>query len=331
MTAVSKSRPSLSDLADDTVLDAPLPAFAQQQLTPRSLRLPQIAPNPFNTRDIEADSAKIAEIAESMRLHGQLQAVAVVTREAFLAIFPECHDHKEMTDRVTHVQVMGGRRRAAADLLGLRTLDVVVKDQLAATRAAFLEATAEENLNRQDLDPIEEARAVALIVAEHGSGKLAAERLNKTAPWVSQRLNLLKLEPEIQAAVRAGEVPLRSVREWHRLPAEAQLASLVAWRDGAHEPAAPVSGRPARAAGEGAPVQDPWPAAPPPGPDVKVRLWGTEESCAQAAAALQATGLALDKLSPWRADRGSLTLGRVYAELSWPRPGDGQEPEPGAG
>lgn len=318
---MSRTRADLSDLADDPVLDAPIPAFAQQ--TPRTLRLPQIAANPFNTRKIDPASPKMAEMIESMRLHGQLQPTAVVTRAAFLRAFPE---REEEIGAATHVQVMGGRRRAAAAVLGLATLDVTVKDHLAATRAVFLETTAAENLDRQDLDPVEEARAVELIVAEHGSGKAAAERLNKTPAWVTQRLNLLKLQPEIQAAVGAGEVPLRSVRDWHRLAPEAQLASLTAWRDG-HEPGAAVPPPGRRGpAGQSAPAADDG-GGTAPGPDVKVRLWGTEASCAQAAAALQAGGLALDKLSPWRADRGSLTLGRVYAELSWPPAGD----RPGGG
>ena len=81
-------RINLSDLADEPPLEeGRVPAFVDT--APRSAPVDQIAANPLNTRDLGASAAKIASIAESMRLHGQLQPCAVVTRTAFLGIFPE--------------------------------------------------------------------------------------------------------------------------------------------------------------------------------------------------------------------------------------------------
>lgn len=219
-------RVNLSDLADEPVLpEARVPAVAET--TARTAHIDQVAPNPLNTRDLNAHPEKIATIVESMRVHGQLQPCTVVTRNAFLSIFPE---HKSTIGSAAFVQVTGGRRRAAAISAGLPALDITVKNQLSESRAIFLSATAAENLDRQDYDPIEEARAVQLVVGECGTGKAAAEQLSRTAAWVTQRLNLLKLVPEVQAAVRVGEMPLREVRTMHTLSESDQMAALVAWQ-----------------------------------------------------------------------------------------------------
>ncbi|MEU6077597.1 ParB/RepB/Spo0J family partition protein [Micromonospora sp. NPDC047074] len=213
---------NLSDLASDPVLpEARVPAFAES--APRTARVQQVAANPLNTRDLDTDHAKIESIAESMRTHGQLQPCAVVARDAFLRIFPE---HEAAIGKAAWVQVTGGRRRAAALLANQSTLDIVVKNSLAESREAWVGATAAENLDRENLDPIEEAKAVQLLVRECGTGKAAATRLSRTPAWVTQRLNLLKLAPEVQALLRSGELPLRDVRDLHQLAPDEQLEEL---------------------------------------------------------------------------------------------------------
>lgn len=215
-------RVNLSDLASEPTLpEARVPAFAES--VPRTARVHQVAANPLNTRDLDADHAKIESIAESMRTHGQLQPCAVVSREAFLRIYP---DHEAAIGTATWVQVTGGRRRTAALLANQPTLDIIVKNNLADSREAWVSATAAENLERENLDPIEEAQAVQLLVQECGTGKAAAVRLSRTPAWVTQRLNLLKLAPQVQMLLRSGEVPLRDVRDLHQLPPEKQLEEL---------------------------------------------------------------------------------------------------------
>jgi ParB family chromosome partitioning protein len=228
-------RVNLSELADEeTSVEARLPGFAAS--TSRAVRVETVAPNPLNTRDLTSPraKAKIAEICDSILSLGQLQACAVVTRAAFVGIFPE---HEDTIEGATHVQVNGGQRRAAIVEAKLPTIKIDVIDSLAESRAKFLAATTRENLDREDLDPVEEALAVEYLVKECGSGKAAAEQLHRTPPWVTQRQNLLKLVPEVQAELRAGNLPLREVRDWHKAadgsgPAsrEEQLARLAEWR-----------------------------------------------------------------------------------------------------
>jgi ParB family chromosome partitioning protein len=219
-------RINLAELADDPPLeDARRPALAES--AGRSARIEQVAANPQNTRDVDAQPEKVAKLAESIRRHGQLQPCTVVTREAFLTIFPE---NARDVDQAAFVEVTGALRRAAILKLGLPTIDVTVKNALAESRATFLSATAAENIDRAAYDLIEEARAVQALVDECRSGKVAAEQLSRTPGWVTQRLNLLKLEPELHAALRASEIPVREVRDQHNRSRDEQLAALSAWR-----------------------------------------------------------------------------------------------------
>ena len=220
-------RINLSELADDPPLQgARVPTFAEIS-QPRPARVDQVAANPLNTRDVYSQPEKLVSLVESIRLHGQLQPCTVVTREAFLATFPE---HAPSVGDSVYVQVTGARRRAAALELGLSSIDISLKNSLAESRTGFISATAAENIDREDYDPVEEARAVQLLVQECGSGKQAAEQLSRTPGWVSHRLNLLKLEPELRSAIQLGEMPLREVRDLHKRSRDEQLAALKAWQ-----------------------------------------------------------------------------------------------------
>lgn len=234
MTALSRAaaprlrggKIDLSTIADQPPLEGARTPSVSPPGADRSVPLGQVAPNPRNPRDVHAQPEKIAALAESIQRNGQLQPCTVVTRPAFLAIFPE---HLDGIGEARFVQVTGGRRHAAITLHGLPTIKISVDDGVASSRAAFLAATTAENIDREDYDVIEEATAVQDIVREAGSGKAAAEQLGRTAPWVTQRLNLLKLEPELQAALRSG-MPVREARDLHSRPREGQLAALQEWQ-----------------------------------------------------------------------------------------------------
>lgn len=215
---------NLSDLAGEPDLDDGRGPYAISSASgARSIRLDKIALNPFNKRVLGARPETIQELAQSLRANGQLQPCAVVTRDAFRRIFP---DDDAVLGRATFVQITGARRYAAAQQIGWDALDVVVKDEVASSPLRFLSATAAENIDRQDFDPVEEAEQVQLVVAAAESGQVAAEQLQRSPGWVSQRLNLLKLAPELQNALRAGEIPLREVRTLHTLTPAEQLAAL---------------------------------------------------------------------------------------------------------
>ena len=213
-----------------------LEAVAETGGRPGNVPIAQVAGNPLNSRDVDARPDKVTQLGQSIAEHGQLQPSAVVTRAAFLAIFPE---HEERIGSAARwVQITGARRRAAILERGLPTIDIVVKDDRARSRAAFVAATTAENLDREDLDPIEEARAVQHLVDEFGTVRAVATHMSRSPGWVTQRTNLLKLASAVQAALRVDDdegaglrrLPLREVRTWHELDQAGQLEALEQWR-----------------------------------------------------------------------------------------------------
>jgi ParB family chromosome partitioning protein len=179
---------------------------------PRSVPLRDLTANPRNPREDLGDLSTLASISDL-----QLQPVTVVTRDAYLALYPD----DEI--KTSYVVINGCRRLTAANEFGRPELDISVNDAVARDRVTLISASIAENVDRQDFDVIEEAKAVQLLVAECGRANLAAERLQKTKGWVSQRLALLQLAPELQSALRRGELAIREARTLARVPLEQQV------------------------------------------------------------------------------------------------------------
>ena len=189
--------------------------------TPRSLTLELMAPNPRNPRASLGDLEQLRSLTQT-----QLQPCLVVSRAAYLRLWPQ--DEEKLAEGTRYVVVNGCRRYAAAQHFGLAELEVTVKDQVAETRESLLAAAIQENIDRQDFDLLEEARAVeAMVLACEGSSTAAATRLNRTKGWVSQRRALLELSEQMQAALRQGELPVREARRLARVP---QADQYTVWR-----------------------------------------------------------------------------------------------------
>ncbi|MUL78935.1 ParB/RepB/Spo0J family partition protein [Mycolicibacterium sp. CBMA 226] len=184
--------------------------------TPHTVPLTDLTPNPRNPREDVGDLSGLASIAEM-----QLQPAVVVTRSAYLALYPD----DDIDAR--YVVVNGCRRLAAAHKYGRDDLAIVVNNEIARDRVTLISASIAENVDRQDFDVIEEARAVEALVTECGHAGKAARRLHRTDAWVSQRRALLKLAPELQSALRRGELAIREARSLARVPLEEQVTR---WR-----------------------------------------------------------------------------------------------------
>ncbi|MFC7897530.1 ParB/RepB/Spo0J family partition protein [Streptomyces sp. NPDC057381] len=183
---------------------------------PASVPLAELAHNPFNPRDEYTD---IEETAESLRVRGQVQPVTVVRRAAFLRAHP---DQEAQIGSGDYVVIDGNRRLKAAGTAGLSELRIDVNDDLADTAADILESALIANVHRVDVPPLDQARAIQELVGVHGSQGKVAKRLGKTAAWVSQRLALLELTPDLQEAVEAGDLKVEPARRIGRLPKEQQ-------------------------------------------------------------------------------------------------------------
>lgn len=207
-------RTSLAALAGDVGENSAVDAGAAGPA--RSVALAQLTPNPRNPRDDIGDLTDLASITDM-----QLQPAIVVTAEAYRALYPDD------TIASRYVVINGCRRLAAAHKYGCATLDIVINDAIARDRITLISAAITENVDRKDFDVIEEARAVEALVAECGRADLAGQRLHRTEGWVSQRRALLKLAPELQSALRRGELAIREARSLAQVPLEQQVAR---WR-----------------------------------------------------------------------------------------------------
>lgn len=186
---------------------------------PAKVELKLLAHNPFNPRD---ELTEIEETAESLRAKGQIQPVTVARREAFLAAHP---GREEEIGDAEYVVIDGNRRLAAAHLAGLAELRIDVNDELAASAADLLESALIANIHRVDVPPLDQAKAIQELVHVHGSQGQVAKRLGKTPAWVSQRLALLELTPDLQEKVETGELKVEPARRIGRLPKEQQAAA----------------------------------------------------------------------------------------------------------
>ena len=142
----------------------------------------------------------------------------MVTRDAYLALYPDDEIHTR------YVVINGCRRLAAAhDEVRTEALDISVNDDVARDRVTLISAAIAENVDQQDFDVIRRSQGRSGACRGCGRANLAAERLRKTKGWVSQRLALLQLAPELQSALRRGDLAIREARSLARVPHELQV------------------------------------------------------------------------------------------------------------
>lgn len=143
--------------------------------------LEAIAPNPHQPRGSIA-TEDLQELASSIREHGIIQPL-IVTSQA----------------DGSYQLIAGERRWRAARLAGLKHVPVIVKD---VAPQQMLELALVENLQRADLNPLEEALAYKQLIEEFGlSQGDVAQRVGKSRPAIANTLRLLLASPAVQAAV----------------------------------------------------------------------------------------------------------------------------------
>ncbi|HSE32606.1 MAG TPA: ParB/RepB/Spo0J family partition protein [Pyrinomonadaceae bacterium] len=163
-------------LASDRTIELPEPG---------ELEIDSIVPGPMQPR-IEFDDESLGHLAESIKSHGVVQPVLV----------RRVGDQYEL--------VAGERRWRAAKLAGLRTLPAVVKD---IADKDLLEIALIENVQREDLNPIEEAQAYSKLIETVGLTQEAlAERVGRDRSYITNYLRLLKLPEDIQQLVKQKRI-----------------------------------------------------------------------------------------------------------------------------
>jgi len=155
-------------------------------MVPQMIAIDQIRPSRLQVRT-RFDSEPLGELAESIRQHGVLQPL-LVRRHV---------DGYEL--------IAGERRWRAARLAGLTSVPAVVRNDTGSDQQLVLGLI--ENLQRSDLDPIEEARGLQRLTEEFGlTHDDVAQRIGKHRVSVTQSLRLLSACPAVQSAVGAGAI-----------------------------------------------------------------------------------------------------------------------------
>lgn len=144
-----------------------------------------VYPNPNQPRKT-FDKESLNELAESIRIHGLIQPIIV----------------NKMDDG--YMIIAGERRFRACKICGLNQIDAIVKNY---TNKQISEISIIENLQREDLNPVEVAKGIRKLMDEYGlTQEKVAERIGKPRSAVANSVRILSLYPEVLELVEKGKV-----------------------------------------------------------------------------------------------------------------------------
>lgn len=186
VTGAASAEASAAKAVSTTAPPAPQPG------TPAELPVEAIAPNPFQPRR-EFDEAALEELRESIVLHGILQPLSVRAIGAG-----------------RYELIAGERRLRAAKLAGLSTVPAVFRT---ASDAEMAEMALIENIQREELNPIEEAHAYRRLLTEFRlSQEELARRVARSRSAIANSVRLLRLAKEVQAFIANGVLTMGQAR-----------------------------------------------------------------------------------------------------------------------
>lgn len=159
------------------------------------IEVEKIKPNPYQPRR-EFDEAALADLARSIRQYGVLQPLVVTRKEV----------ERDDGIGVEYELIAGERRLRASKLAGLEQVPAVVRSSEESDMMK-LELAIIENLQREDLNPMDRAHAFSKLAEEfkykHGE---IAERIGRSREYVSNTIRLLNLNEEMRQALRSGQI-----------------------------------------------------------------------------------------------------------------------------
>ncbi len=155
------------------------------------LMLEEIEPNPLQPRE-DFNEARLDELVSSIKANGVLQPIIVRRSGA------------------TYQIIAGERRWRAAQKADLMSIPAIIRE---ATDQDMLKLALIENLQRQDLNPIEEAHAYKALIEEHGLiQEILAHHVGKDRSTIANTIRLLALPDEVQAHVSRGTISMGHAR-----------------------------------------------------------------------------------------------------------------------
>ena len=150
------------------------------------LEISKVKPNPNQPRK-NFDPEALNDLAASIKVHGIIQPIVV---------------NKEPNG--DYLIIAGERRWRAANICGLKTVPVIIKNY---TSKQVKEISLIENLQREDLNPIEAARAIKELMEEYGlTQETVSERIGKSRSNIANTLRLLTLYPDVIKMVEDGKL-----------------------------------------------------------------------------------------------------------------------------
>ena len=194
-----EKRPALGKGLSALITDAPEPHAA-----PLEADIDRLTPNHFQPR-VAVDDARLQDLAQSIRANGVIQPI-VVRRSG------------------DNFQIIAGERRwRASKLAGLPRVPIVVKEVAPGQERSLLQMALIENIQREDLNPIDEALAYRRLADEfHLTQEDIAAAVGKDRASVANYVRLLKLPEEVRAEVASGRLTMGHARALLSLPDAAE-------------------------------------------------------------------------------------------------------------
>jgi len=152
----------------------------------REIEIAQVVPNPYQPRS-EFDQETLLELAQSIEKKGVLQPILVTPKGNGFEL------------------VAGERRLRAAEMAGQKQIPAIILEGL--SKEAIIELALIENLQRENLDPIDEARGYKRLIDEcELTQEVVAQKVSKNRSVVANALRLLSLPVEVQKKISSGEI-----------------------------------------------------------------------------------------------------------------------------
>ncbi len=151
------------------------------------IQIDRIIPDPNQPRK-HFEPELMRELAESIKFYGLIQPILVK---------PNDPDISPIDEKQTYTIIAGERRYRASQIAGQETVDVLIRESNDS-----LEVSLIENLQRKDLNKIEEAAAIKHIMEVKGyTQEQMAKVLSKSRPYIANALRILNLSPQLQQAL----------------------------------------------------------------------------------------------------------------------------------
>ena len=201
----------------------PEPAAADPAGVPMLLPLEEISPGQYQPRT-RMDEGALYELAESIRAQGIMQPILVRQLTQPRAVTLPAADGAGEETATAHYEIIAGERRyRAARLAGLTQVPVLVRevaDEAAAAMALI------ENIQRENLNPLEEAQGIKRLVNEFGlTHEQAAQAVGKSRSAASNLLRLLNLAEPVQTMLMAGDIDMGHARALLAVAGAAQITA----------------------------------------------------------------------------------------------------------